>query len=29
MADNYDISLDSNVIGIEKCVDIIVDLAKD
>ena len=28
MADNYDISLDSNVIGIEKCVDIIVGLAK-
>ena len=28
MADNYDICLDSNVIGIEKCVDIIVGLAK-
>ena len=28
MADNYDISLNSNVIGIEKCVDIIVELAK-
>ena len=28
MSQNYDICLDSNVIGIEKCVDIIVDLAK-
>ena len=29
MAENYDICLDSNVIGIDKCVDIIVGLAKD
>ena len=29
MADNYDISLDSNVIGIERCADIIVSLCKD
>ena len=28
MAENYDICLDSNVIGIDKCVDIIVGLAK-
>ena len=29
MADKYDISLDSNVIGIERCADIIVSLVKD
>ena len=29
MADNYDICLDSNVIGIERCADIIVSLTKD
>ena len=28
MSQNYDISLDSGVIGIQKCVDIIVDIAK-
>ena len=28
MSQNYDLSLDSGVIGIQKCVDIIVDIAK-
>ncbi len=29
LCENYDLSLDSGTIGIDKCVDIIVDIAKD
>ena len=29
MAQNYHITLDSGLIGIEKCVDIILDLVQD